>query len=99
MVLAYKIDRFSRSPCTKLIDTTLPEGLLMFHQFGSFAQYERELIGQRTRFGMMKRLRGGLWNGIPPCGYRIFRWYLQQNLGAVAGAEVVKQGRIPSESP
>ena len=57
--------------CTELIDTTRPEGRLMFHQFGSFAQYERELIGQRTRFGMMKRLRGGLWNGIPPYGYRI----------------------------
>jgi len=57
--------------CTELIDTTRPEGRLMFHQFGSFAQYERELIGQRTRFGMMKRLRQGLWNGIPPYGYRI----------------------------
>ncbi len=57
--------------CTELIDTTRPEGRLMFHQFGSIAQYERELIGQRTRFGMMKRLRDGLWNGIPPYGYRI----------------------------
>jgi site-specific DNA recombinase len=121
VVLAYKIDRLSRSlkdlidivaelnqfdvgfkSCTELIDTTRPEGRLMFHQFGSFAQYERELIGQRTRFGMMKRLRQGLWNGIPPYGYRIvegklvvepqeaewvqkiFRWYLQQNLGVVA---------------
>ncbi len=90
VVLAYKIDRLSRSlkdlidivaelnqfdvgfkSCTELIDTTRPEGRLMFHQFGSFAQYERELIGQRTRFGMMKRLRQGLWNGIPPYGYRI----------------------------
>ena len=25
---------------TELIDTTTPEGRLMFHQFGSFAQYE-----------------------------------------------------------
>ena len=88
--------------CTELIDTTRPEGRLMFHQFGSFAQYERELIGQRTRFGMMRRLKQGLWNGIPPYGYRIvegklvvepkeadlvkkiFRWYLQQNMGVVA---------------
>ena len=29
---------------TELIDTTRPEGRLMFHQFGSFAQYERERI-------------------------------------------------------
>jgi site-specific DNA recombinase len=57
--------------CTELIDTTRPEGRLMFHQFGSFAQYERELISQRTRFGMMKRLRQGLWNGQAPYGYTI----------------------------
>jgi DNA invertase Pin-like site-specific DNA recombinase len=41
----------------------------MFHQFGSFAQYERELIGQRTWFGMMKRLRQRLSNGQAPYGY------------------------------
>ena len=55
---------------TELIDTTTPEGRLMFHQFGSFAQYERELIGQRTKMGMIKRLREGKWNGGPaPYGY------------------------------
>jgi len=59
--------------CTELIDTTRPEGRLMFHQFGSFAQYERELISQRTSFGMIKRLKQGLWNGLPPYGYRIVK--------------------------
>jgi len=55
---------------TELIDTTTPEGRLMFHQFGSFAQYERELIGQRTKMGMVKRLKAGKWNGGPaPYGY------------------------------
>ena len=55
---------------TELIDTTTPEGRLMFHQFGSFAQYERELIGQRTKMGMIKRLKAGKWNGGPaPYGY------------------------------
>ena len=57
---------------TELIDTTTPEGRLMFHQFGSFAQYERELIGQRTKMGMIKRLKEGKWNGGPaPYGYRL----------------------------
>ena len=41
---------------TELIDTTTPEGRLMFHQFGSFAQYERELIGQRTKMGSVTRI-------------------------------------------
>jgi site-specific DNA recombinase len=98
--------------CTELIDTTQPEGRLMFHQFGSFAQYERELIGQRTRFGMIKRLKQGLWNGIPPYGYRIvggklvvepkeadlvkkiFRWYLQQNMGVVAISRELNRLRV-----
>ena len=55
---------------TELIDTTTPEGRLMFHQFGSFAQYERELISQRTTMGVHKRLKTGLWpGGCPPYGY------------------------------
>jgi len=65
--------------CTELIDTTRPEGRLMFHQFGSFAQYERELISQRTKFGMIKRLKQGLWNGQAPYGYRIVKGKLQIN--------------------
>ncbi len=56
---------------TELIDTTTPEGRLIFHQFGSFAQYERELISQRTKMGMMKRLRQGYWNTTPPYGYKL----------------------------
>ena len=65
--------------CTELIDTTRPEGRLMFHQFGSFAQYERELISQRTKFGMIKRLKQGLWNGQPPFGYKIVEGKLAVN--------------------
>ena len=65
--------------CTELIDTTRPEGRLMFHQFGSFAQYEREMISQRTKFGMMKRLRQGLWNGQAPYGYKIVKGKLVIN--------------------
>jgi len=57
---------------TELIDTTTPEGRLMFHQFGSFAQYERELIAQRTTMGLQKRLKLGLWpSGVAPYGYTI----------------------------
>jgi len=57
---------------TELIDTTTPEGRLMFHQFGSFAQYERELIAKRTKLGMVKRLKEGKWNG----GYAPYGYYL-----------------------
>ena len=56
---------------TETIDTTTPSGRLIFHQFGSFAQYERELIGERTKFGMIKRLKQGYWNTLPPYGYKL----------------------------
>ena len=62
---------------TEMIDTTTPEGRLIFHQFGSFAQYERELIAQRTKFGMMKRLKLGLWNTLPPYGYKLIEGKLE----------------------
>jgi len=51
----------------------------LFHQFGSFAQYERELISKRTRFGMIKRLKQGLWNGQAPYGYKIVKGKLAIN--------------------
>jgi len=63
---------------TELIDTTTPEGRLMFHQFGSFAQYERELIMQRTTMGIHKRLKSGLWpGGYAPFGYKLVDSKLQ----------------------
>ncbi|MBM3255144.1 MAG: recombinase family protein [Candidatus Omnitrophica bacterium] len=63
---------------TELIDTTTPEGRLMFHQFGSFAQYERELIAQRTALGLEKRLKLGLWpSGVAPFGYTLKEGKLQ----------------------
>jgi len=64
---------------TEPIDTTTPAGRLIFHQLGSFAQYERELISERTKFGMMKRLKQGLWNGQPPYGYKVTNGKLEIN--------------------
>ena len=50
----------------------------MFHQFGSFAQYERELISQRTSLGRSKRLKLGLWpGGCAPFGYKLVDSKLQ----------------------
>jgi DNA invertase Pin-like site-specific DNA recombinase len=44
------------------IDTTTPQGRLMFNMFASFAEFERELISERTRAGisaMKERNPGG----------------------------------------
>ncbi|MFH2204435.1 MAG: recombinase family protein [Elusimicrobiota bacterium] len=56
---------------TEPFDTTTPPGKLLFNMLGSFAQFERELIGERTRMGLRRRLKEGKWNGLPPFGYRV----------------------------
>lgn len=54
---------------TEPFDTTYPAGKLLFNMLGSFAQFERELIGERTRLGLRRRLREGKWNCRPTFGY------------------------------
>ncbi|MDD5657029.1 MAG: recombinase family protein [Elusimicrobia bacterium] len=56
---------------TEPFDTTYPAGKLLFNMLGSFAQFERELIGERTRLGLRRRLREGKWNGRPTFGYAV----------------------------
>jgi DNA invertase Pin-like site-specific DNA recombinase len=55
------------------IDTTTPAGELVANVIASAAQYERRMIGQRTREGMAQRKAEGVHCGRP----------------AVLGAEVV----------
>lgn len=44
---------------TENIDTTTPAGTFFFHLFGSFAQFERDLISERTKAGLAAaRARG-----------------------------------------
>ena len=45
---------------TEQIDTSTPGGRLIFHVFASLAQFEKELIRERTRAGLAAaRARGG----------------------------------------
>jgi site-specific DNA recombinase len=57
---------------TENINTTTPHGRMMVNVLLSFAQYERELIGERTRDKMSAARRLGRWTGgMPPLGYDI----------------------------
>jgi DNA invertase Pin-like site-specific DNA recombinase len=47
------------------IDTTRPEGRLIFGVFAAFAEFERELIRERTRAGMNAARRRGKRIGRP----------------------------------
>ena len=52
-------------------DTATPYGKAMIGILSAFAQLERENIRDRTRMGMMERIKEGYWpgGGTPPFGY------------------------------
>ena len=47
------------------IDTTTPGGRLVFHMMAALAEFERSLIGDRTRAGMKAAKRRGKHGGRP----------------------------------
>jgi DNA invertase Pin-like site-specific DNA recombinase len=50
---------------SEAIDTTTPGGRLIFHVMGALAEFERELIVERTRAGMAAAKRAGIRLGRP----------------------------------
>jgi site-specific DNA recombinase len=56
---------------TEPIDTSNPSGRLIFQMLASFAEYERETIGERTRAGLHRAFRNGKHAGRIPYGYRL----------------------------
>jgi site-specific DNA recombinase len=53
------------------IETASASGKLMFHIISSFAEFERDIISERTRFGMTEKAREGGIISKAPLGYRI----------------------------
>ena len=45
---------------TESLDTTTPAGRMLFHMVGAFAEFERELIRERTIAGMEAAVRRGV---------------------------------------
>src|SRR5215207_944298 len=56
---------------TEPIDTSNPSGRLIFQMLASFAEYERQTIGERTRAGLHRAYRNGKHLGRIPYGYDI----------------------------
>ncbi len=52
-------------PLTETIDTTTPAGRLQFHIFGALAEFEREIIRERTRAGLAAARARGRLGGRP----------------------------------
>ncbi len=53
------------------IETASASGKLMFHIISSFAEFERDIISERTRFGMTEKAKGGGVISKAPLGYSI----------------------------
>jgi DNA invertase Pin-like site-specific DNA recombinase len=53
------------------IETASASGKLMFHIISSFAEFERDIISERTRFGMAEKAKGGGVITKAPMGYII----------------------------
>jgi site-specific DNA recombinase len=53
------------------IETTSASGKLMFHVISAFAEFERNIIGDRTKFGMEKKAKDGGFITKAPRGYKL----------------------------
>ncbi|MBR9701479.1 recombinase family protein [Candidatus Pacearchaeota archaeon] len=53
------------------IETTSASGKLMFHIISAFAEFERNVTGERTKFAMDKQARDGNHITRAPWGYKI----------------------------
>lgn len=53
------------------IETNTASGKLMFHIISSFAEFERDIIAERTKFGMQQKARSGSILNRAPLGYKI----------------------------
>lgn len=53
------------------IETASASGKLMFHIISSFAEFERDIISERTKFGMTEKAKEGGIVSKAPLGYKI----------------------------
>ena len=49
---------------TEAIDTTTPAGRMMMQMIGSFAEFERAMLRERTRTGLEAARRRGAWGAV-----------------------------------
>jgi len=53
------------------IETASASGKLMFHIISAFAEFERNIIGDRTKFGMARKAKEGGFITKAPKGYKL----------------------------
>lgn len=82
---------------TENIDTTTPGGRLIFHVFGALAQFERDLIRERTRAGLRAAEERGRSGGrqvvVTPEKLAKARQHMAAGLNVREAAARVKVGK------
>lgn len=57
---------------TEMFDTSTPQGMLFLQMLGSFAEFERAIINERTRNGRIARIKESKFvGGKPAFGYKV----------------------------
>lgn len=72
LIEVFEQNKVSFVSVTERFDTSTPSGRLLRNIMLTFAQFERELISERTRDKMFERAKKGFWHGGPaPYGYKL----------------------------
>ena len=73
------------------IETTSASGKLMFHIISAFAEFERNIIGDRTKFGMQRKVKEGGFITKAPRGYKLVDKILVPNENASEIREIFQE--------
>lgn len=76
---------------TEAIDTNTPTGMLVFHLMGSIAEFERELIRERSREGLKAARAKGRFGGRPRKMTKKDVLAAKAMMSAMTAAEVAKR--------
>ncbi len=85
---------------TQQFNTTTSMGRLMLNVLLSFAQFEREVTGERIRDKIGAAKRKGMWmGGVPPLGYDVVNRQLVINEAEAATVRRIFSGMLTIGSP
>lgn len=74
LAMIYELQEYSVAlvSITEMFDTSTPQGMLFLQMLGSFAEFERAIIHERTRNGRIARLKERKFvGGKPALGYKV----------------------------
>ncbi len=98
LILIERIDKAGAGfrSLTESIDTTTPAGRMMMQMVGSFAEYEREMVRERTQAGLQAARAEGRIGGRPPKLTEQQRQDIADNVlsGRKSGADMARLYRI-----